>query len=560
MFRKKAQVVSDQVLPGQVEAGMIRLPFLSAKLLDKDGSITARDRSLWIVKSFLHALSCAYVQLVFAIVPLFLILVSLVGAAYAKVFGVPAVFQFPFILTTVFLYFGLLFLPTVIAIFSAAIAAAPSVTWVFPDAAYLSKKGLALGDKRKLIPWQKIQLVQTKELVYRGLRKSTVLEVYIESATFKKVKSSTLNKHNNFHFFDLTTKRLAVNDFEGVCLRLPLELFGFEADCQKFLQAVRENLPAEVVQSLPEMKEAAGDSGVADDGSSYTALWLDELRGVGNSTAKRLLAAGQSLQKGRYVIKSVLGYGGFSVVYAAQVAAPAPVSGASGESVAIKELVINSGGTRASKDKILKQIVGEIELLQTLEHPNIVKCLDFFMDGGRIYIVMQALAGHNLRDYLSQSSVLLSESDLREIGRQCCAILSYLHSRKIPLLHRDFTPDNLIWDGHTVKLIDFNVAEEVNTASSQTVVGKHSYLAPEQWCGNFTTAGDLYQLGCTLYFLATQRDPEPLSQSNPGLLRPELSQGFCSIVAKLTEREAESRYATADDVDVALQFDSMRGS
>ena len=217
--------------------------------------------------------------------------------------------------------------------------------------------------------------------------------------------------------------------------------------------------------------------------------------------------------------------------------------------------MINSGGTRASKESILKQIVREIEILKTLDHPNIVKCLDYFIDSGRIYIVMQALQGQNLRDFVNGGGPL-PEATVTLIGRQCCSILSYLHNRPKPLMHRDFTPDNLIWDGQTAKLVDFNVAEEVNTTTSPTIVGKHSYLAPEQWYGNFDATGDLYQLGGSLFFLATGSDPEPLTQSRPKRFRPELSEGFDQIVSRLTAKASEDRYSSAAEAKVAFDYAS----
>ena len=299
-------------------------------------------------------------------------------------------------------------------------------------------------------------------------------------------------------------------------------------------------MPAQVFQCNLTIQPQA-----SSEADNFTTLWLKDLHLPQSSSSQRVLATGHSLQNGRYYITGVLGYGGFSVVYAAQ-------SVAEGAGVAIKEVIVNSGGTRASKEIILKHIVAEIELLKTLDHPNIVKCLDFFIDGGRIYIVLQALEGQNLRKFVNQSGAL-PEADIIDIGLQSCSILSYLHSRKTPVMHRDFTPDNLIWDGREVKLVDFNVAEEVTANSSQTIVGKHSYLAPEQWCGNFTTAGDLYQLGCSLYFLATAQDPEPLTQSNPAALRPDLSETLCSIISKLTARESASRFASASDTALQLQ-------
>src|ERR1700739_3705163 len=85
---------------------------------------------------------------------------------------------------------------------------------------------------------------------------------------------------------------------------------------------------------------------------------------------------------------------------------------------------------------------------------------------------------------------------------QMCEILSHLHGQNPPVLHRDFTPENLILspDG-TLKLIDFNVAQKLESTATRTVVGKHSYIPPEQFRGKATVQSDIYALGACFYFL-----------------------------------------------------------
>jgi serine/threonine protein kinase len=94
-------------------------------------------------------------------------------------------------------------------------------------------------------------------------------------------------------------------------------------------------------------------------------------------------------------------------------------------------------------------------------------------------------------------------------------VLNYLHSLSPPVVHRDFTPDNLVLDqANQLYLIDFEVARlhKGESNASATMVGKHSYIPPEQIRGNPSPASDLYALGATLYFLYMGKDPEPLSR------------------------------------------------
>jgi hypothetical protein len=535
----------------QSELKEVRLPLLPAKLLGPDGSVQDIDMRRWFWRCFLHAWLTSYKYSLWATIPLFLVWATCMAMAHAQYYGAAALFHPHFIFLLALGNVMALLQSTIFALVFSVLPVSPGSYTPFPEAVYLSSAGFGFGGNKNIIPWHKVQLVRTTEMIYRGMRRSNVIEIYVEKKPYVQAHPRTPKERltdllkidglkRSFHFLDTKTKKLPVNEYDSICLRVPTELFGFDADYQKFLKTLKDNLSPQVFQCTLSIEPQA-----SSDGDSFTSVWLKDLHSPQSGSANRVLATGHSLHNGQYIITGVLGYGGFSVVYSAQ-------SESDEKQVAIKEVIVNSGGTRASKDAILRQIVAEIELLKTLNHPNIVQCLDFFIDAGRIYIVLQALDGQNLRKHVNQNGPL-QEQALIDIGLQSCSILSYLHTRSKPVMHRDFTPDNLIWDGHTVKLIDFNVAEEVTANSSQTIVGKHSFLAPEQWCGNFTQAGDLYQLGCSLYFLATGQDPEPLTQSNPAPLRPDLSEAFCSIVRKLTARECEDRYATASDTALKLQ-------
>jgi serine/threonine-protein kinase len=115
------------------------------------------------------------------------------------------------------------------------------------------------------------------------------------------------------------------------------------------------------------------------------------------------------------------------------------------------------------------------------------------------------------------------------------------------VVHRDFTPDNLILqrDG-TLKLIDFNVAQQVEATVTGTVVGKHAYLPPEQFRGMPASQSDIYACGATLHFLLTGSDPEPISVSHPAKQVANLSNGIDHIVAHATQLDCDQRYDTVE--------------
>jgi serine/threonine protein kinase len=103
-------------------------------------------------------------------------------------------------------------------------------------------------------------------------------------------------------------------------------------------------------------------------------------------------------------------------------------------------------------------------------------------------------------------------------------------------------------EDNRVKLVDFNVSSVSEQTAAEIVVGKHCFMAPEQFRGISTQQSDLYQLGATMYFFATAQDPEPLTQSNPGAVRSGLTGQFCRIVQKLTAMNPGDRYANIAEI------------
>ncbi len=136
------------------------------------------------------------------------------------------------------------------------------------------------------------------------------------------------------------------------------------------------------------------------------------------------------------------------------------------------------------------------------------------------------------------------------------SILAYLHSQTPPIVHRDFTPDNLLLrsDGQVV-LIDFNVAEQLEAKASSNVAGKPSYIPPEQFRGEATPQSDIYALGATLFFLLTGHDPEPLSSSHPASENSQVPQGLDDLVARATAPDTKQRYK--DSEEFCLQLDAI---
>ncbi|MBY0551828.1 MAG: serine/threonine protein kinase [Candidatus Obscuribacterales bacterium] len=325
---------------------------------------------------------------------------------------------------------------------------------------------------------------------------------------------------------------------------LPLELAAFtKDDLQKLLMAVeayRPNLSIE--PPLPKLNlgiSAASALPGSGPGTSFTKIWEDDLANRFGSTVFVPLEPGDKLQNGTLQVVGQIAFGGLSAIYL--------VKRKSGDLCVIKEAVIPSSADEASREKAMEMFAREAQLLMTLKHPRIARVLDNFVENTRHYLLLEHIEGRDLRRFVKEHGAQKEEMVLRW-AREALEVVLHLHELQPPIVHRDLTPDNLVLekDG-SVTLIDFGAANEFLGTATGTLVGKQSYIPPEQFRGKAVPQSDLYSLGATLHFLLTGHDPEPLSQSHPRELQPSVSQECDSFVAKLTEMDLSERFATAAD-------------
>jgi serine/threonine protein kinase len=229
--------------------------------------------------------------------------------------------------------------------------------------------------------------------------------------------------------------------------------------------------------------------------------------------------------------------------------------------------------------------------LSLLNHPGIVKVLDYGEDGDRPYLVMEYLAGKPLHHFIAERSLTLDEGV--EVVRQVAVVLLAAH-RGVgigePLVHLDLKPEHIFLEkiqGHWhVKVIDFGIAEIVATPSSaagessevdstareprKRVAGTLPYMAPERWQGIADARCDIYSLGVVLYELVAGKkpflaaDPDEMQRLHEGLVPPPPSRvlhggrgvpatELDSIVLWCLEKDAAGRPQTAEALIDALE-------
>ncbi len=267
--------------------------------------------------------------------------------------------------------------------------------------------------------------------------------------------------------------------------------------------------------------------------SSYTELWLQSLTSPPKRASVKPLTPGEKLREGQFEVLGRLGLGGQGTAY---------LCADSGKKVVLKETILPTFVDQAARQHALSRFEKEARLLNEMDHPQIVKLTDYFIEDHRSYLVLEHIDGGNLKELVLHKGKL-SEEDVRAYALQMCDILEYLHSLNV--VHRDFTPDNLMLSQNGVlKLIDFNVAKNEEAGITATVVGKHAYIPPEQFRGKPTHQSDLYAMGATLGFLLTAIEPTPITQSNPQKENEAVTDDLNSIIKDLTHLSETKRPLT----------------
>ena len=173
-----------------------------------------------------------------------------------------------------------------------------------------------------------------------------------------------------------------------------------------------------------------------------------------------------------------------------------------------KEIILKTLDTENHPDKtILERFKREAKILAKLDHPNLVKVLDFGTFNKYFYISFEYFKSRNLREVINQNQ--LSDEDKKYIIIQLFKALNIAHQNNI--IHRDIKPENILLNGNCqLKIADFGLAmisTETKITQDSSIVGTPSYMSPEQLRGEKTLHTDLFSAGIVAYELYTGKNP-----------------------------------------------------
>ena len=256
---------------------------------------------------------------------------------------------------------------------------------------------------------------------------------------------------------------------------------------------------------------------------------------------------------GSYQILKTLGKGGMGITYLV-LDKNHTIHGAPSLSV-LKEMKADM--VKVSKARELFE--REARVLKSLNHPNIPKYYDFFVENNRKYLVMELIHGLNLEDLIRKRGPINGARAI-EWMIQVCEVLDYLHNLQPSLVHRDIKPANLILrnlDGRLM-LLDFGAVKELGT-SLDTRIGVEGYSAPEQYSGKPCIQSDIYGVGSTMVFLLTGKAPMQYYRYQKNKYEidtsniPNLSDQLAAIINKCCQPLPRDRYQTARELWESLK-------
>lgn len=234
--------------------------------------------------------------------------------------------------------------------------------------------------------------------------------------------------------------------------------------------------------------------------------------------------------------------------------------------VAVKMLNPRYSGNPVLRERFRREAM----MLSSLNHPNIVKFLNYVENENGIFLIMEYVDGMTLEDYLNTKTGLLVESNAFPLMLQILDAFEYAHDHNV--IHRDIKPGNIfVTREGQIKILDFGIAQilsESNEGEQASYGGTIEYMSPEQVHGKpLEIRSDIYSLGVVFYQMLTGRHPydtsrlsdldikkaivsEPLPRMKEAY--PYVSPQIQSVVDRATEKEPGQRFESCRELKTKI--------
>ncbi len=286
--------------------------------------------------------------------------------------------------------------------------------------------------------------------------------------------------------------------------------------------------------------------------------------GIMAPAAQRSSKTSKAILVGNYRVVAALGKGGMGEIYLAR-------SIADNRLVAIKVL----GSTASGDEEALGMLMDEAAIMARIDHPHVLKVLDFGQAHGRYYLASEYLEGRPLVRIMIDSYDRdggMDHLSVACIGAQAARGLHAAHTATtlvgapLNVVHRDISPQNVFvtYRGYT-KVIDFGVArasERFSETQIGLVKGKAAYMSPEQAEGGLLDArSDVFSLGICLWEMVAGKrlfkrpgDHETLMAVQtapieaPSIVRGQPDSALDRVIMQALRRDRKARTASAKEL------------